>query len=134
MKSQAVVTEVYANGMAQIEVRRKSACAGDCGTGKGCAHAEDIVRATALNPVGARRGSTVVVESATQLVLKWAALLYLLPVALMLTGVLLPAAGEGQSILLGLLGLLLGLVVCYFVVKKSKKLRKLTFSITEILA
>lgn len=134
MKSQAVVTEVYANGMAQIEVRRKSACAGDCGTCKGCAHPEEIIRATAVNRVGAAAGNKVVVESSTQLILKWAALLYLLPIVLMLIGVLVPAAGEGQSILLGLIGLLLGLLLCYAVVKRSKRLRKLTFSITEILS
>ena len=134
MKATATVKETYQNGTALVEVTRKSACAGDCGSCHGCAHPEEHVRVTAQNTVCADAGDQVTVESATGAILGWASLLYLLPVALMLIGVLLPAPSESVNILLGMVGLLVGLLVCIFVSRKSKKMRRLTFTITEILS
>lgn len=133
MKAAAVVKEAYANGTARIEVVRKSACAGDCGTCHGCAHPEEHVHVTAKNPLGARPGDRVTVESATGAVLGWASLLYIAPVVLMLAGVLLPVSGEKMRILLSLGGLLAGLLLCFAVTRRSKAIRALTFTITEVL-
>ena len=133
MKATAVVKKVHANGSALIEVVRKSACAGDCGTCHGCAHPEEHVRVTARNPLAAQAGDRVTVESATGAVLGWASLLYILPVVLMLAGALLPVSGEKMSILFSLGGLFLGLLICFAVTRKSKTMRSLTFTITEVL-
>ncbi len=134
MKAIATVKETYPNGTALVEVTRKSACSGDCGSCHGCAHPEERVRVTAQNPVYADAGDQVMVESATGAILGWASLLYLLPIALMLAGVLAPASAESVNILLGLAGLLAGLLVCMLISRKSKKIRRLTFTITGILS
>lgn len=133
MKTTATVKKIYENGTALVEVTRKSACAGDCGSCHGCAHPEEHVRVTAQNLVSAAAGDSVTVESATSAILGWASLLYILPVVLMLIGALWPGLGEGASIALGIVGLFAGLTVCMLVTRKSKKIRRLTFTITEIL-
>lgn len=106
MKAVAIVRETYENGSALIEVTRKSACSGDCGTCHGCAHPEERVQAMARNAAAAAAGDRVTVESDTGAVLARASLLYILPVVLMLAGALLPSSSEGQSILYSAAGLL----------------------------
>ncbi len=133
MKAVAIVRETYENGSALIEVTRKSACSGDCGTCHGCAHPEERVQAMARNAAAAAAGDRVTVESDTGAVLARASLLYILPVVLMLAGALLPSSSEGQSILYSAAGLLAGLLVCAAASRKSRKLQNLTFTITEVL-
>lgn len=133
MKATATVKEAYPNGTALIEVLRKSACSGDCGTCHGCVHPEERVRVTAQNPLNAQAGERVVVESATGAVLGWASVFYILPVALMLAGALIPVQDERLSILLGLGGLAAGLLLCLAVTRKSRRIRRLSFTITAVL-
>lgn len=133
MKATATVKETYTNGTALIEVLRKSACSGDCGTCHGCVHPEERVRVTAQNPLNAQAGERVEVESATGAVLGWASLLYILPVVLMLAGALIPVQDERLSILLGLGGLGVGLLLCLAVTRKSRRIRRLSFVITAVL-
>ena len=133
MKATATVKETYTNGTALIEVLRKSACAGDCGTCHGCVHPEERVRVTAQNPLNAQPGQRVEVESATGAVLGWASLLYILPVLLMLAGALVPARDERLSILFSLGGLSAGLLLCLAVTRKSRRIRRLSFVVTAVL-
>ena len=74
------------DGTAQVACLRQSACSGDCHQCSGCGAVEQTMLFTAQNPIGAKPGEMVLVESATGPVLQAAAVLYLLPVARFLAG------------------------------------------------
>ena len=76
------------DGTAQVACLRQSACSGDCHKCSGCGAVEQTMIFTARNPIGARPGDTVTVESATGPVLKAAAVLYMLPLVLFIVGYL----------------------------------------------
>ena len=76
-------------GSAQVVCVRQSACSGDCHKCSGCGAVEQAMIFTARNPINARPGDLVIVESATGPVLKAAAVLYLLPLVLFVAGYLL---------------------------------------------
>ena len=75
-------------GTAQVACLRQSACSGDCHKCSGCGAVEQTMIFTARNPIGARPGDMVTVESATGPVLKAAAVLYMLPLMLFIAGYL----------------------------------------------
>ena len=71
-----------------ISVPRKSACGHDCEECAGCGVSGAAVRAKAANPIGARPGEKVVVQSNTKKMLGIVTLVYATPVALFLLGYL----------------------------------------------
>ena len=75
-------------GTAHVACLRQSACSGDCHKCSGCGAVEQTMIFTARNPIGARPGDIVTVESATGPVLKAAAVLYMLPLMLFIAGYL----------------------------------------------
>ena len=108
------VRETLDDGTAMVFLVRESACNGDCHKCSGCGAAKETVLLKAKNPVGARRGDLVRLESATGPVLKAAAVLYMIPMLLFflgyfvgdflwqrgaLTGCLSFAAGIGLAVL-----------------------------------
>lgn len=88
MQQRATVTRLLPAGRAELTVRRKSACSGDCHQCGGCGTVEQTLRLTAENPIGAQVGDRVLVESASGVVLTAAILVYLLPLAAFLGGYL----------------------------------------------
>ena len=80
------VKETYDDGTALVFRIRESACSGDCHKCSGCGAAKETVTFTAKNPIGARRGELVKVESETAPVLKAAAVLYVVPLVLFFSG------------------------------------------------
>ena len=103
------VRKVNPDGTAQVLHVRESACSGDCHKCSGCGAAKEALLFTACNPIGARPGELVKVESATAPVLKAAAVLYLLPLVLFFLGYLLGVVFWGAGGLFGGLGFLLGI-------------------------
>ena len=89
MKQTVKVLTCDSNGTAQVACLRQSACSGDCHKCSGCGAVEQTMIFTARNPIGARPGNLVVVESATAPLLKAAAVLYMLPLVLFIAGYLL---------------------------------------------
>ena len=77
------------DGTAQVAYLRQSACSGDCHKCSGCGAVQQTMIFTARNPIGAKPGDMVTVESATGPVLKAAAVLYLLPLVLFIVAYLL---------------------------------------------
>lgn len=116
------VKAVYENGTAQVLCVRESACSGDCHKCSGCGAAKEAVALTAANPIGARRGDLVRVESASAPVLKAAVVLYIIPLILFFAGYALGSLWGIGPWIAGL-GFLLGvgIVIAYdrLVVKKS---------------
>ena len=87
----ATVERIIDSDHAEISVPRKSACGNDCEECAGCGVTGTAVHAKAVNPIGARPGQKVVVESSTQKMLGIVAFVYLIPVALFMAGYLLTA-------------------------------------------
>ena len=84
----ATVEQLLPGDYAVISVPRKSACGHDCEECAGCGVTGAAVRARAANPIGARPGQKVVVQSDSQKMLGIVALVYLIPAALFLLGYL----------------------------------------------
>ena len=116
------VKKAYPDGTADVIRIRESACSGDCHKCSGCGAVQQAMIFQARNPIGARPGDLVTVESATGPVLKAAAVLYLLPLVLFIAGYL---VGMQWSLggLVGALafGLSILLVVCYDRLVMKKK-------------
>lgn len=132
MEQQATVKQVYENGTALIVVKRKSACAGDCDSCRGCAHPETYLELAVRNPAGARAGDVVKVTSESRRILGLAALLYLMPVVLMIAAYIIAPGSEGVRILCALAGLFAGLALCVAVSRRMRDKRAVDVSISEI--
>lgn len=109
------VREIHNDGTADVIHVRESACSGDCHKCSGCGAARETVIFTAGNPIGARPGDLVRVESSTAPVLKAAVVLYVLPLLLFFLGYWLGTLPGSFGALGGGLGFVLGLgiVVAY---------------------
>ena len=107
------VRALYPDGTAEVACRRASACSGDCGHCGGCTNAQTVL-VRAYNPIGAKPGDRVVVESASCQVLGAAAAVYLLPVLFLLGGYAL-AGGPG-----GAIGFALGLTPAVWMDRRRK--------------
>lgn len=82
----ATIERILDGDHAVISVPRKSACGHDCEECAGCGVSGAAVRAKAINPVGAKPGQKVVVQSDTKKMLRIVALVYLIPVVLFILG------------------------------------------------
>lgn len=131
----ATVERILDNDHAEISVPRKSACGHDCEECAGCGVTGAAVHARAINPIGARPGQKVVVESSTQKMLGIVALVYLIPVALFILGYLAGFALTGSVAVeytTAVSGFLLGIL---FAVRYDRRLRArggLVFTIVRL--
>lgn len=109
--------------LARVMYIRESACSGDCHQCSGCGAAKQAMLFEARNPIGARVGDVVTVESASGPVLKAAAVLYLLPLVLFIAGYLVGMQWSLGGLMGGLaFALSMVLIVAYdrLVMKKKK--------------
>ena len=113
MEQIVTVRALDPDGTAEVACRRASACSGDCGHCGGCTNAQTVL-VRAYNPIGAKPGDRVVVESASCQVLGAAAAVYLLPVLFLLGGYAL-AGGPG-----GAIGFALGLTPAVWMDRRRK--------------
>lgn len=110
------------DGSAQVVCVRQSACSGDCHKCSGCGAVEQAMIFTARNPIGARPGDIVNVESATGPVLKAAAVLYMLPLVLFIAGYLLGMQWQLGGVTGGIgFGLGIGIAIAYDRLVMKKK-------------
>ncbi len=91
------IRQVFPDGTAQVIHIRQSACSGDCHKCAGCGAAQESILLKAENPIGAPVGALVKVRSDSAPVLKAAAVLYLLPLALFFLGYGLGGAWAGGA-------------------------------------
>lgn len=140
MKTVATVVAVKGR-LATVETVRLSACEGchkkaDGGECSVCSllGGEQKMRAEALNPCHAGVGDTVSVESETGKLLRYAALLFLLPIALCFAGYglsSLASLGEAASAAAGIAGFAVGVLIGVLVSKRKKGSSDIV--ITEVL-
>ena len=109
------VRQTHEDGTATVIHVRESACSGDCHKCSGCGAAKEAILLEAKNPIGAKLGDLVIIESETGPVLKAAAVMYLLPMVLFFGGYALGAALWQRGGLVGCLAFLasIGLAVVY---------------------
>ncbi len=124
MEQIVTVRALYPDGTAEVACRRASACGGDCGHCGGCTDAQTVL-VRARNPIGAKPGDRVVVESASRQVLGAAVAVYLLPVLSLLGGYGL-AGGLGGGI-----GFALGLAPAVWMDRRRAKGGRLLYTISS---
>lgn len=124
MEQIVTVRALYPDGTAEVACRRASACGGDCGHCGGCTNAQTVL-VRAYNPIGAKPGDRVVVESASCQVLGAAAAVYLLPVLFLLGGYAL-AGGPG-----GAIGFVLGLTPAVWMDRRRRKGGRLLYTVSS---
>lgn len=109
MEQLVKVEKVNPDATAQVVIVRQSACSGDCHKCSGCGAAKETLELTAKNPIGAKEGDLVVIQSASAPVLAGAAMLYMVPLALFIGGYLLGEHLWGRGPLMGVLGFVFGI-------------------------
>ena len=124
------VRDTFDDGTAMVIHIRESACSGDCHKCSGCGAAKETVLLKAKNPIGARRGDLVKLESATGPVLKAAAVMYMIPMLLFFAGYFVGDALWQRGALTGCLSFVaaIGLAVLYD--RKIGKTDKCEYTIT----
>jgi len=135
MTQKVRVTEVLKKGLCKVEMKRESACGGNCASCGGCASADETVIALAVNAAGAAVGETVIVETRGKDIYSIAALVYLVPVILMIAGYIAASAlfdfssapGIGSAV-----GFATGVLIAVLYGKKKKE--KIYLTVTEILS
>ena len=124
------VRETFDDGTAMVVHVRESACSGDCHKCSGCGAAKETILLKAKNPIGARRGDLVKLESETGPVLKAAAMLYVLPMLLFFLGYFLGDRLWSAGALIGCIAFAAGIVLAVFYDRKIGKTEKCEYTIT----
>ncbi len=131
----ATVEKLLDVGFAEISVPRKSACGHDCEECAGCGVTGTAVHARAKNPVGAKPGDKVVVESDTRKMLRIVALVYLIPVLLFLIGYVVTAlltATVAVQYTAATVGFLAGILIAIAYDRRLRALGGLSFTIVRL--
>ena len=131
----ATVQRILDANHAVISVPRKSACGHDCEECAGCGVSGAAVEAKAINPIGARPGQKVVVESSTQKMLGIVAFVYTIPVALFILGYVIMAllvSSVALQYTVAILGFVLGIVVAILYDRRLRAQGGLVFTIVRL--
>ena len=119
------------DGTARVIHVRQSACSGDCHKCSGCGAAQETIELTARNPIGAKPGDLVIVESKSGPVLAAAAVLYLMPLALFFAGYLVGALTWGKGGLAGCVAFALGIAGAALYDRRMGKKNKTEYTIVR---
>ena len=131
----ATVERILDSSHAEISVPRKSACGHDCEECAGCGVTGAAVHARALNPIGARPGQKVVVQSDTNKMLRIVALVYLTPVLLFLAGYFITMAVTSSAAIQYLAagtGFAAGILLAVFYDRRLRQRGGLSFQIVRL--
>ena len=124
------VHRICENGQAEVLHIRESACSGDCHKCAGCGAAKQTMIVRADNPIGAPVGALVRLESDSGRILRFAMVVYLLPVVLFFLGYALGAASGTGGGLTGCLGFALGIALAVAADRRTQKHQKTVYTIT----
>ena len=130
MTQRVRIRKVNSDGTAQVLHIRQSACSGDCHQCSGCGAAQETLLLTAYNPIGAREGDMVMIESRSGPVLAAAAVLYMLPILLFFGGYFLGAWLWDAGALVGCAAFCAGIAGCVVYDRRVAKKQKTVYTIT----
>ena len=125
------VKRILDDGLAEVIHIRQSACSGDCHKCSGCGAAQETIVLTARNPIGARPGELVIVESSSGPVLAAAAVMYLLPLVLFFAGYLAGSLAWGRGALTGGIAFALGIGIAAVYDRLVGKKQKTEYTIVR---
>ncbi len=129
----ATVEKTLSGSRAEISVARQSACAHDCHECAGCGGTVAPVRAVAENPIGARAGDKVVVESETRKVFGVILLVYMVPVALFfLAYFAFPLPSDGARAAAAVCAFFLGIVPAVLYDRRVRRDGGMRFTIVRL--
>lgn len=129
MKQIATVTRMLSAETAEVAVARQTACGHDCENCGGCGVQGTKICVRAKTAIALEPGDTVELYSDNR-VLGFAALVYLLPVALFLAGYLaFPLPTEGLRYLGGGVGFALGLLLAVFCDRRVRQKNGISYEI-----
>lgn len=134
MVQKAVVKKILDRQHAEIEVQRQSACGHDCAKCGGCGAPTERIQAVADNLVQANVGDIVTVEGSSKQILGMAAVVYTMPLILFFVFYGVCAAmhmTEGVSILAGVAGFVLGILLAIRRNHQMKKFGEIVFTIVK---
>lgn len=132
MKQKGTVIDIQGE-YATVEVMRTSACVG-CSQQEGCIACKKKIQSRAYNPMGAKKGDTVTLESPSGTVLFYALLVFVLPLALAIAGYLAAALFTDVQIIqisVSACIFILMYVIIYFIFDRNPNAKN-TVRITEI--
>ena len=140
MTRNAIVVETTPD-YAVVEVTRESACAG-CHNSDNCSickigltdHAE--MRSKAANPLGAREGDTVQIETDSATILNYSAAVFLLPLALGAAGYIIGYIADFDIMIRYIISLI-GFAAAFVILKiflEKRAAKRLDVRITQIIA
>lgn len=137
MTQQGTIKKILPNGMAEIEVTRRSACGHDCAKCGGCGGLEtQTLYVTARNRASAQVGERVLIEGETGQVLGIAGLVYMVPVVLFFVGYGLGSVlqkGAGIAALCGGILFAAGIAAAMLYSREMKRKNNVPFEITKVL-
>lgn len=126
------IVGISPENIAKIEIKRKSSCSSDCSKCGGCAHPDQIMIVEAQNSCAASVGDNVLLHSKSRGILSIAALVYIMPIALMFAGYFIAPGGEGVKIAASAVGLAAGALICAAYSARVKKAKTQFFTIERI--
>lgn len=135
MTQDAIVRQVFNDGMAEVVVTRSTACGSNCGNCESCIYQSELCT-RAKNLIGAKPGQRVVIESKSSKIYKATLLVYILPIMLVVAGYLIAAvlgAGEGLCIVSAFIGLALGAAIIVLSQRYKKADDNITFDIIQFI-
>lgn len=135
MTQEAVVTKLLPNGMAEVAVRRTTACGGNCGSCESCVFQNEL-KTPAMNPIHAKPGQKVLIESQSSRIFKAAFLVYIFPLLLFFAGYLISAAfspSEAVRMIASFAGLIAGAMLVVLSQRHIREKDRITFEIVQIL-
>lgn len=130
MEQLVKVVRADADGTAQVLHIRQSACSGDCHKCSGCGAVQQKMLLTANNPIGARTGDLVTVQTESAPVLAGAAVLYILPLLLFFAGCLAGQLLWQSPIMAGGIGFALGIAIAVVYDRWVSRKKNTVYTIT----
>ena len=124
------VKETFSDGTAEVIRVRESACSGECHKCAGCGSKQQTMVLRAVNAISAAAGDMVILSSESAPVLKAAAILYVLPVALFFAGYALGQWLWHLGGLVGFAGFAAGLAIATAYDRRVAKKNQTVYTIT----
>ncbi len=127
MLQTAIVIAISDNSIAQVSVKRASACGHDCTSCGACGIMDKPLIVEVENSIGAKLGDTVEIESESKKILYLASVVYLLPLLMFFVLYLLFFSftkSDILSLLIGGVGFVLGIV--FAIITNHREINKKT--------